>query len=126
MINFLQRSILIFTLAVSTAFAANVPFKQTEFDQLLKQGKPVVLHIHAVWCPTCRAQQEVLDQLMPLPEFKNLPVLRADFDTEKALLRKYHVRNQSTFIVFKNGKEVTRSTGQTDKDAIADLLRKAL
>ena len=63
---------------------------------------------------------------MPLPEFKNLAVLRADFDTEKTLLRTYRVRNQSTFIVFKHGKEVTRSTGETDKDAIAAILKQAL
>jgi thioredoxin 1 len=126
MINFLQRSFLIFSLASSSAFAAYVPYKQTDFDQLLKQDKPVVLHIFASWCPVCRAQKDVLEKLMPMPEFKNLPVLQADFDTENALLKKYKAHNQSTFIVFKNGKEVIRSTGQTDEDAIADLLRKAL
>ena len=126
MIKFLQRTLLILSLGITTAFAANVPFVQGEFNQLMKQGKPVVLHIHASWCPVCRAQQAVLDELMPLPEFKNLPVLRADFDTEKALLRTYKVRNQSTFIVFKNGTEITRSTGETDKDAIAALLKQAL
>ena len=126
MINFLYRSFFLFFLALGSAFAANIPFEQAQFDQLLHQGKPVVLHIHADWCPTCRAQQAVLDDLMPLPEFKNLPVLRVNFDSEKSLLRTYKVRNQSTFIVFKNGKEVTRSTGETDRDAIAALLKKAL
>lgn len=126
MINFLRLTFLIFALAISTAFAANTPFEQANFDQLLKQGAPVVLHIHAVWCPTCKAQQAVLDELMPMAELKDLTVLRADFDTEKSLLRKFKVRNQSTFIVFKNGKEVTRSTGETDKASIAGLLKKAL
>ena len=126
MLNFLRRTLLISALAISAAFAANMPFQQAGFDQLLKEGKPVVLHIHADWCPVCRAQDGVLDELMPLAEFKDLPVLRVDFDTEKSVLRKYKVRNQSTFIVFKNGKEVTRSTGETDKSLIAELLRKAL
>ena len=124
--NFLLRTFLIFSLTISSAFAAYVPYKQADFDQLLKQDKPVVLHVFASWCPVCRAQKEVLEKLMPMPEFKNLQVLQADFDTENALLKKYKVHNQSTFIVFKNGKEVTRSTGQTNEDAIADLLRKAL
>jgi len=126
MINFLRRTLLILAVAISSAFAANIPFEQTNFDQLLKQSKPVVLHIHAVWCPTCKAQQAVLDELMPMAEFKDLTVFRADFDKETALLRKYKVRNQSTFIVFKNGQEVTRSTGETGKTAIAELLKKAL
>lgn len=126
MIKFMHRTFLILALAMSTAVAANIPFEQANFDQLLKQGKPVVLHIHADWCPTCRAQQAVLDELMPMAEFKDLPVLRANFDKETSLLRTYKVRNQSTFIVFKNGKEVTRSTGETDKARIADFLKKAL
>ncbi len=126
MVKFLRRAFLLFTLTIGTAFAANIPFEQANFDQLLKQGKPVVLHIHADWCPTCRAQDEVLKDLLPLDEFKNLPVLRVNFDTEKTLLRKYKVRNQSTFIVFKNGKEVTRSTGETDSMRIAALLKAAL
>lgn len=62
---------------------------------------------------------------MPLAEFKERPVMRVDFDTEKSVLRAYKVRNQSTFIVFKNGKEVTRSTGETDSTRIAALLQKA-
>ena len=126
MINFLYRSFLIFTLFISAAFSANTPFVQAEFTQLVQQGKPVVLHIHAEWCSTCRAQQTALNDLMLLPEFKNLPVLRVNFDTEEALLSAYKVRRQSTFIVFKNGKEVARSTGETYSTAIAALLNKAL
>lgn len=126
MIIFLRLTFLLFTLNTSAAFAANLAFEQSNFDQLLKQTKPVVLHIHADWCPTCKAQQAVLDELMTMPEFKDLPVLRANFDKETKLLRTYKVRNQSTFIVFKKGKEVARSTGETDKTRIAELLKKAL
>lgn len=126
MISLLRRTFLIFTLAFGTAYAANIPFEQADFTQLLTQGKPVVLHFHADWCSTCRAQQAVLDDLMPLAEFKDLTVYRVNYDKEKAMLRSYKVRNQSTFIVFKNGKEVTRSTGETDSTAIAELLKKAL
>ena len=126
MIKLIYRTFLLFTLATSTVLAANMPFDQAKFDQLLKDGKPVVLHIHADWCPVCRAQDAVLDDLLPMDEFKNLPVLRANFDTEKKLLRKYKVRNQSTFIMFKNGNEISRSTGETDSMRIAELLRKAL
>lgn len=126
MMKYLRDTFLFFALTMGSAFAENIPFEQLNFDQLLKQGKPVVLHIHADWCPTCKAQQNVLDELMVTTEFKELPVLRADFDKEKKLLRSYKVRNQSTFIIFKNGKELTRSTGETDKEGIATLLRKSL
>lgn len=123
--KFLQRALLALTVSITPAIAANIPFDQANFENLLKQGKPVVLHIHADWCPTCRAQQAVLDDLLPLVEYKDLPVLRANFDNEKTLLRTYKIRKQSTFIIFKNGKEVTRSTGETDSTRIAALLNMA-
>jgi len=126
MFKFIYHAFMFFILTISTTFAANIPFEQADFEKLLKQGKPVALHIHADWCPTCRAQQAVLNDLMPLDEFKNLPVLRANFDTETKLLRTYKVGHQSTFIVFKNGQEVARSTGETDRTRIAELLHKAL
>lgn len=123
--KFIQRALLALTVSITPAIAANIPFDQANFENLLKQGKPVVLHIHADWCPTCRAQQAVLDDLLPLVEYKDLPVLRANFDNEKTLLRTYKIRQQSTFIIFKNGKEVTRSTGETDSTRIAALLNMA-
>jgi hypothetical protein len=36
------------------------------------------------------------------------------------------IAQQSTFVVFRNGKEVARSTGETNKDAIAALFDRAL
>lgn len=104
MIKLLRYTLLMLAFAMSPAIAANTPIEQANYDQLLKQGKPVLLHIHASWCPTCKAQQDILDELMPMAEFKDLTVLRADFDKETKLLRTYKVRNQSTFIVFKNSK----------------------
>ena len=44
-----------------------------------------------------------------------------DFDHQKAVLKAYDVRVQSTFIAFKNGKEVVRSSGDTDGASIAKL-----
>lgn len=126
MIRKFSFAILSFFLISATAFASNQPYDENAFNAMLKEGKPVVLHIHASWCPVCKAQQQVLDDLLPMPEFSKLTVFKADFDKEKPLLRKYKVRNQSTFIVFKSGKEVERSTGETDSDAIASILKKAL
>jgi thioredoxin 1 len=89
-------------------------------------GKPILLHITAPWCPTCKAQRPILSKLEATPKFKNLVVLDIDFDTSKPLLRKLHVAQQSTLIVYKGKKEVGRSTGDTDPASIAALLGKAI
>jgi len=44
---------------------------------------------------------------------------KANFDTETMLKKKYGFENRSTIIVFKGGKDVARSTGVTDRMALA-------
>ncbi len=108
------------------AHAVGEPYTQDKLDALNKAGKPVLVFIHADWCPTCRAQDAVLEKLLPAGEFKSIITLKVDFDTQKSVVKAFGVQYQSTLIVFKGGKEMARATGETDREKIAQLLRKAL
>jgi thiol-disulfide isomerase/thioredoxin len=111
---------------VTLASSAEVPFDQAAFDATRAAGKPVAVVFHADWCPTCRAQAPLLKDLSQTQEFKSLTLYVANFDTEKALKRSLGVTKQSTIVVFKNGKESARSTGDTQPDSLAALLRRAV
>ena len=119
---------LTFTLVLFAALAqpAEVPFDQGQFDAAQASGKPVAVVFHADWCPTCRAQAPVLKTLTQTPELKALTVYVANFDTEKTLKKSLGVTQQSTIVVFKDGKESARSTGDTQRDSLAALLRHAI
>jgi thioredoxin-like negative regulator of GroEL len=108
------------------AHAIGEPYTQDKLDALNKSGKPALVFIYADWCPTCKAQEKILDTLLPTSEFKDITTLRVDFDTQKPVVKAFGVQYQSTLIVFKGGKEVARVTGETDRERIAVLLRKAL
>lgn len=84
-------------------------------------GKPVVVHVTAPWCPTCRAQKPVVEQLVEEPANADLTVFDVDFDSQKGVLRQFGVRQQSTLIAFRGAEEVTRSVGVTNPDQIAEL-----
>lgn len=109
----------------STVFAAGNPFTMSEFDALQKEGKPILVHVHASWCPTCKVQDPIIHELTQSSDLKNLKVLELDFDSQKDIVRQFKVTMQSTLIVFKGDKEVGRSVGDTKKDSIANLLRKS-
>ncbi len=113
-------------LLAGSAFAGEVPFNQAQYDQAVAAGKPVVVYLHADWCPTCRAQQPIVDKLSKEPQLKDVTIFVADFDKETALEKALKVNQQSTFVVFKQGHEVTRSTGQTQEKAIRATLEQAL
>lgn len=108
------------------AHAVGEPYTQDKLDTLNKAGQPALVFIYADWCPTCRAQDKVLEGLLPAKEFKGLTALRVNFDAQKEVVKSFGVRYQSTLIVFKGGKEVGRVTGETDRERIAALLRTAL
>ena len=106
--------------------AATAPFDQAAFDKAVAAGEPVVVQFHADWCPTCKAQAPLVAQLMAEPRMKGVKLFVADFDTERALKQALRVSKQSTFVVFKGGKEVSRSTGETSRGAIEATFASAL
>jgi thioredoxin 1 len=124
MSNVFRSILLLAFLVTGTAFAASPAFTQAAFDKLQAQGKPVLVEVHADWCAYCKAQEPSIDDLLKTPELKSISALRVDFDTQKDILREFNVSMQSTLIVFKGGNEVGRSTGVTDRDSIAALLKK--
>jgi len=114
------------SLAASMAHAlAVVPYSAAALAAAQKAGEPVVLHFHAGWCPTCRAQDKAFESLKADPALK-LTVMQADFDTEKALEKQLKVNAQSTLIVYRGATERARSTGETDPARLKSLLQGAL
>ncbi len=108
------------------SLAVEVPFNQAQFDSTIAAGKPAAVVFHADWCPICRAQAPLLKELTQTPELKGLTLFVANFDTEKALKKSLGVTKQSTVVVFNDGKESARSTGDTQQASLAALLRRAI
>jgi thioredoxin 1 len=114
-------------LIASPALAAEtIPYTPSAFDAAQKDGKPILVEIHATWCPTCKAQAPILADLEKDPKFQNLVVVHVDFDSQKDAVKRFGARVQSTLIAFKDGKETARSVGVTDPASIAALLDKTL
>jgi thioredoxin 1 len=123
MLAFLTTALILLT---APAMAGEQPYDAATLQRMLAAGQPVVVDFHADWCPTCRAQAPIVKDLLSTPELKNVTVLIANYDTELALRKSLKVANQSTLVVFRQGKEVARSTGDTSRDGLATLLHKAI
>ena len=108
-------------LALPARAAEEAPYTAIAFDATQKAGKPIVVVVHASWCPTCRAQKPSLAKLEDDPKFKSVIVFHVDFDSQKDALRHFGVRMQSTLIAFKGEKETSRSVGDTGEQSIGSL-----
>jgi len=109
-------------LALSVVGHAAQPFDDQSFKQAQAAGKTILVDVTASWCPTCRQQRPIVEQIEK--EKPNLVVYEVDFDTAKDTLKRFRVQHQSTLIVFKGTKEVGRSTGDTDATRIRELVAK--
>jgi thiol-disulfide isomerase/thioredoxin len=116
---------LTFFSGAALALAAS-KFEQKSFEAALKSGKPVLVHVSAPWCPTCKAQAPILEKLRSDNRFNALQAFDVDFDSQKDALRALKATSQSTIIVFKGGAEAGRSAGDTTPASIETLLKKAL
>lgn len=134
-LTFARRSILAAAIALSVAAIAFpalslangfAPYTKGSFDKALKGTKPVLVHVHAEWCPVCKKQETVFNEISKGAEFGKLSAFVVDFDKETDFRKTYGVNNQSVVLVFKGGKEVARSNGDTDKTRLAALVEAAV
>ena len=90
-------------------------YDEAEFVIAQGKGKTIVVDVYADWCPTCRAQAPILEQLRKERQDGNTLFVKVNFDKEKAFLRDHRIPRQSTVLVFKGKKEVVRSIAQTNR-----------
>lgn len=102
------------------------PYDATALASLQSAGKPVALHFHADWCPTCVSQSRALEQLRSEGQLQGMTVLVANYDREAELRRQHKVRSQSVLLVFRGGAEVARSAGDTQAERLRLALARAL
>jgi len=101
-------------------------YDETEFMMAQKKGKTIVVDVYADWCPTCRAQAPILEQLRQERQSGEVLFVKVNFDDEKAFLRTHRIPRQSTILVFKGMDEVARSIAQTDRTRLRGIVLNAL
>lgn len=114
--------LLLVGLAAQPAVAAWVDYTPEAFSAAQAEGKTILVDVTASWCPTCRAQKPILDELAADPAMEGVLFVRLDFDQHKDFLREHRVPRQSTIIVFEGAEEVNRSVAETDRDRLRDFV----
>ena len=110
------------SVSTTAAFAFETkPFDDASFKATQAAGKAAVVHVTAPWCPTCKAQETVLQGMATDPAYAALTVFKVDFDSQEPVMKRFNARTHSTLIAFSGAEETGRVVGQTSPAAIASV-----
>lgn len=91
-----------------------------DYNTAINEAPVVLVEFFATWCPHCQKMMpivaQVKEKLAP-----NTPVLQLDIDQNQSLAQANGVSGVPTFIIYKNGQEMWRQSGEIPGN---DLLAK--
>ena len=92
---------------------------------VLEAELPVVLEFEADWCPFCRQMKPIVESVA-LEHRDTFIIGKLDIDENRQTTAKYKVKGIPTYIVFRNGAEVTRFAGAMPKEVFLQQILKSL
>ncbi len=78
LISVLSAAVFMSAVAFTAHAADKLNYDAKSFAAAQAAGKPILVEIHATWCPTCKAQEPILSDLEKQDKFKNPSAKHAD------------------------------------------------
>lgn len=92
------------------------------YDEAIKQSPLTLVEFYASWCPHCQRMMPIVEQVKELEEGK-ANVIQLDIDKNQEAAKAENVESIPTFIIYKNGKEVWRQSGEMEGEVLLSKLQ---
>ena len=99
-------------------------FYTMDYKSLIKSENVVLVEFYASWCPHCQRMAPVVEGLKDLVNGK-IGIHQIDVDEHEQLAEENGADTIPTFILYKDGQEVWRHTGEIESDALLSLITAA-
>jgi len=97
----------------------------TEFDDIVRKNRVVVIDFWAPWCPPCRAIAPILEELSR--EYEGRVVMaKINVDQNREKAEEYGIGSIPTLLFFKEGRLVDKQIGATPKRVIQEKIERLL
>lgn len=95
------------------------------FDKAIINSRVVLVEFYASWCPHCQRMMPVVEQVKQLLG-EQVPVYQFDIDKEPKASDEAGVQSVPTFIVYRNGREMWRQSGEMEAATLVSTAEKYL
>lgn len=93
------------------------------YDEAIKSAPTVLVEFYASWCPHCHHMMPIVEQIKELLA-GSVDVYQLDIDENKELADKESVQSIPTFIVYKDGREMWRQSGEMEAEVLLANVQK--
>ncbi len=97
----------------------------SEYTNIIKGTKPVLVDFFAEWCGPCKAMKPILSDVKSKIGDQAI-ILKVDIDKNPALANAYGIQGVPTLIIFKEGEIKWRESGVRQAGEILSLLKQHL
>lgn len=93
----------------------------SNFEELLASGKPMVVDFWATWCGPCRMIAPIIEEIAHDFEGK-IKVGKVNVDEQEELAIRYGISSIPTLLLFKNGEVAKKTLGYMPKEAVIKFI----
>ena len=92
------------------------------YNDIINSSKTVLVEFYASWCPHCKRMMPIVEQVKELLA-GNVKVYQYDIDENQQLAESQNVESIPTFIIYENGNEMWRQSGEMDGNVLLNKIQ---
>ena len=96
-----------------------------DYTQVIESAQFVLVEFFASWCPHCRKMMPIVADIKSLLEGQ-LKVVQYDVDENPELADSEKVQSLPTFLLYADGKQVMRETGEMPAEVLLQKIQAAI
>ena len=96
-----------------------------DYTQEINSAPVVLVEFYASWCPHCQRMMPIVEDIKTLLA-DNLKVVQLDLDENQEEADQAGVKSIPTFLLYDDGKEVMRETGEMSAEMLLKKIQDAI